>query len=124
VLTQLGDVALERGDSERAQSYYRESLLLNRSIGVRELYAMALEGLARIAVARGDDRAGVLYASAAARERVAIGVPSPPSEQASLDTALGLARERLSAQAYEEAWTEGSARSLHEVVSATLASTV
>ena len=124
VLTQLGDVALDRGDLERADSSYRESLRQNRSVCLRELNAMGLEGAARVAIARGAHHAGVLYASAAAREREAIGVPRASAEKASLDAALDAALATLGRQPYDQAWSEGNVRSLHDIIAECIERTV
>ena len=124
VLTQLGDVALESGDTERAESCYRESLRQNGVVGSRELNAMGLEGVARVEALRGAHHAAVFYASAAAHEREAIGVPRPSAEQTGLDAALSVAQAQLGRQAYEQAWSEGTVRPLRDVIAEAIASTV
>jgi tetratricopeptide (TPR) repeat protein len=116
-LVQLGDVALERGELDRAEASYLESVRLNGDIGVRELFAMGVEGMARAAIARRRFEVGVRYAAAAARARETIGVPNPPAEQALLERDLDQARNALGDVAFRDHWTAGQSTPLDSIVS-------
>jgi non-specific serine/threonine protein kinase len=75
----LGNVARDRGDHARALSCYREALALGKAHGDKRILAIAVDGAAGVAMARGQaERAGRLFGAAAAlREEAGIPVDAP-----------------------------------------------
>lgn len=64
-----------------AAGRYEDVLETGRRVGEQSLVATALEGLARLAVARGDDQAAQALADEAARVRAVFGRPAAPHER-------------------------------------------
>jgi predicted ATPase/DNA-binding CsgD family transcriptional regulator len=102
----LGKIALASGDRARARALLLESLAAHREVGNHWGVALALEGLALLAVGRQPELA-LRLAGAAAGLRAAIGRPLPPVEAPSLQRALDEARRGLSAAAAAGAWAAG-----------------
>lgn len=87
--TGLGHAAELAGELDTADRYHREAWQLATEAGNRGLgaAAAAMEGLACVAVARGEQRRAAALLDAAARWREQHGRPASPTEQADIDRA-------------------------------------
>ena len=116
-LVNLGWAALLRGDSERARALSMESMRLRLDTGDKLGAPETLEGLACVAEARGDNvRAARLFGASEALREV-IGAPPEPGERALQEPYLVAARSNLDEAAWQEAWAQGRAMTLEEVIS-------
>jgi tetratricopeptide (TPR) repeat protein len=114
----LGRVALAEGKADEAERWFRETLTIERVTGSATFVAVALSGLAAVALARGEPEHAVrLYSGAAAigTETAALG-----------ELYLGEHTEpvaRLRAQlgrAFDAVWAEGATITLQEALSGNL----
>src|SRR4029079_12814616 len=118
LLTDMGGVALARGNAEHAAQLFSEGLALSWKIGDKRRLAFCLEGLAMTAGSGQPGRAAQLFGAAAAL-RDAIGAPLPPSEQA--DYARNLAAARAdAADTFATSWSAGSAMALEHAIECAL----
>src|SRR5439155_19860114 len=100
-----------QGDAVRAEALLTESVTLMREHSDERRIAMCLEGLAGVAVAKGEaGRAVRLFATTQAW-RDLTGTPTEPADRAGNALALAAARAALDTAAREAAWTEGEATS-------------
>jgi predicted ATPase/DNA-binding NarL/FixJ family response regulator len=110
-----GSAALLDGDSDRARDGLHAALAMHGELGLERDAADALGELSLLAIARGElERAARLAASAArARERLGCAAPAGFAER------LTAAHSDLdgAADAWEKAWSEGSALELAEAIS-------
>jgi hypothetical protein len=95
---------------------YRESLEVFVGLEHRRGVARVLEGVACLALAKGDARRALLVVSAAANLRESLGAPLPPAEQKKLDDRMLGAWESLSETDAESAWAEGREIALEDVI--------
>jgi predicted ATPase/DNA-binding XRE family transcriptional regulator len=119
-LARLGSIECELGRDERAFELYGESLQLGQQFGFVHHVVGPLEGMARVAVARGEPKqaARLLGTSAALRDEM--GVPLTLVERTDHDYAVNRACTDLGVKAFEVAWAEGYAMSLEEAVASTV----
>lgn len=115
-LARLGSIECEQGRNSRAFELYRESLQLGQQFGFVHHIIGPLEGMARVAVVRGrpEQAAWLLGTSAALRDEM--GVPLTLVERTDHDFAVESAREKLGAEAFDEAWALGYTTPLEEVL--------
>ena len=116
VLTQLAGTMEASGAHERAEAFYRESLMLNRSVDNRIANVQCLEGLARLADGTGDISRAIRLALASSLERKRI---SPTAEFAGGEDAktfLANLRERAEPHAFVRAAAAVADRSIQEIV--------
>ncbi|GAA3128723.1 BTAD domain-containing putative transcriptional regulator [Planomonospora alba] len=93
ILTGLGRVARERGDLEAALRHHREAVGLAAAGGDRPAAASAAEGLADLALARGDaERAAFLLGCACALRGFAMSGPDTAETARRAEELLGAAR--------------------------------
>jgi tetratricopeptide (TPR) repeat protein len=104
--TGLGFVAELTGDVETAERQHRQAWRTATEAGrVGDgAAAVAVEGLACVAAARGDGQTAVALLAAAARWRDEHGRPASPMELADIQRASDRARDLLGPEAYEDAW--------------------
>jgi non-specific serine/threonine protein kinase len=115
-LTNLGSLAQRRGDFQRAEVIYRETLALVVAMGDRRRTLACLEGLAAAASALGAfGRAAHLFGAADAL-REAAGVTLPPPHRAIREPRVAAARAALRPEVFETAWAAGRAMALDEAV--------
>ena len=124
----LGEATLELGDPACAHAPLAEALALARCEGDRPAVADILEGLARVAAARGGstrdaERAARLYGAATAL-REATGAPLAPVELALYERHVARAREQLDPAAFDAAWAAGRAMTSEQAVAYALADAV
>ncbi|HEX9134550.1 MAG TPA: tetratricopeptide repeat protein [Ktedonobacteraceae bacterium] len=113
-LISLARVLAYRGEHETALSFYKESWELLQAIGDRELAAACLEGYGQVLVAQGETRRAVQLWGIAATVRAAIVAPMPPIYRSDYIQAVAAARESLSEEAFQAAWTEGNRTPLEQ----------
>jgi predicted ATPase/class 3 adenylate cyclase len=114
-LNNLGDIALQRGDTTRAQVLGREALNTSRA-QIRIATVAALSLLATVASAAGYavQAARLLGAEMALRET--IGFPRPEAEQPDVDRWLAHAQAALGAEGWAAAVAAGRALTLDEAI--------
>jgi predicted ATPase/class 3 adenylate cyclase len=112
-LTHLGGVALRQADHEAAVTRFRESLVLARELGLgqRKRTALALGGLAAVAVAgaRGQLAPAARLLGAADALFEAAGAVTDPHDRAEYDRDTAALRSRLEEPALAAAWAAGRA---------------
>ena len=101
----LGFVAEACGDLAAAERHHRQAYLLARDAGRAGAgaRAVAVEGLACVAAARGDAQSAATLLGAAARWRSEARRPATPLELHDIDRAAGGARALLGPDAYDTA---------------------
>jgi predicted ATPase/DNA-binding SARP family transcriptional activator/DNA-binding CsgD family transcriptional regulator len=116
LLCNLGTIAQEQGDHERAAELFKESVKRNRKLGNRAILAELVEGIAGVLGAYGGAvRAARLYGAAEAL-REAIGVPLPESDRPRYERHVAAACSVVDKETWKEAWAEGKAMGLEQVV--------
>ncbi|WP_086827792.1 BTAD domain-containing putative transcriptional regulator [Allokutzneria sp. NRRL B-24872] len=88
IYAELGFVAEQRGDALLARRYHEQGLELARELGDPRAVALALEGLAGVAVAEGDLFRARLLLGAAGAARRSVGMPLPEAERGDVDRIL------------------------------------
>ena len=106
-LTDLANVDLQAEDYPQADSSFKEALRTFRELGHQRGVARQLESLAWCATCQSRDEQAVALTSAAAAIRQRIAAPTKPAERERIERALAQARGRISAAAYENAWSHG-----------------
>ncbi|WP_348541700.1 AAA family ATPase [Streptomyces sp. MZ04] len=104
ILAQLGYVAEQRGNAQRAEELHREGLTLARATGDDRAVALALEGLAGARSLAGDHTRTAELLGAAAALREAVGSPLPPAERADTERAAHRSRTALGEDDYAAAF--------------------
>jgi tetratricopeptide (TPR) repeat protein len=119
-LARLGSIECELGRDERAFELYGESLQLGRRFGFVHHVVGPLEGMARVAVVRGQpgQAARLLGTSAALRDEM--GVPLTLVERTDHDYAVNSARKELGVETFEEAWADGYEMPLEAAIASTV----
>ncbi|WP_051857593.1 BTAD domain-containing putative transcriptional regulator [Streptomyces cellulosae] len=113
VLAELGFIAEQRGDSDRALAYHGDGLAAALTTKDPRSVALALEGLAGAhSLAGNPERAARLLGTAAAtRERA--GAPHPPAEQGDVERISARVRAAIDEGTYAREFTLGTLRA-HE----------
>ena len=112
----LGLVALGGDDHDLATQLLKESLALNRELGEKHFIAHCFEGLAGVAVTRGESERGARLLGASERIRKAIAAPLRPSERAEVDGYMASMRAELEEEAFAAAWAEGGKMTIEEAI--------
>ncbi len=116
-LRTLATIARSEGDLGLAAALFGEGLRLNYEIGERTNIAYYLEGLAEVGAAEGRlERAARLWGAARTLLDTVEVVAYPHAADRAFYERLIAARERLDAQAWEEARTEGKTMTTEEAV--------
>ena len=115
-LTDLGQIDGEQRNHAAASAEYHEALEMFARLRHRRGMARVLEGLACLALARGNPARALKLAGAAAHLRQSIGAPLPPSEQARLHEALEPAWASLNEAGGKDAWSEGYALGMEQAI--------
>jgi predicted ATPase/class 3 adenylate cyclase len=111
---ELAALALQRGDLARARTATMQSLETSLAMGVRGWNAVALQGLAVIAIRQGNPELGVRLAGTADHLKELSGGEAPPSIvglEDPLEIVKGLPQHQIDAL-----WDEGRAMSIEEAV--------
>jgi predicted ATPase/serine/threonine protein kinase len=116
VLVDLASIDLQAGDYEEADRSLTASVQAFRTLGHQRGVARQLESLSWCASCRSRDEAAVALASAAAAIRQRIGAPAKQSDREKVEGTLGLARTRIGAEAFADAWREGLTAPLDRIL--------
>jgi tetratricopeptide (TPR) repeat protein len=115
-LSNLALMALYSADYPKASDLFADSLAAFSDLGDRRGMAESLEGLAGVAGVQGrPEQAARLFGSAEAL-RETIGAPLLPHDRSRYATTLAAAREQLDEDAWNQAWANGRAASVEEIV--------
>ena len=114
-LCNLALAVLEQGRFDEAASLYRESLSVRVELS-RSLWELAAEGLAAVAVARGDAATAARLLGATEEWRRKAGFVSDEPEAALADRTAAAARRALGDEAYSLSVRDGAALELDEAV--------
>src|SRR6202008_3992727 len=99
-----------------AEASLVESLTIAGDLKDPVVTVWALERSAELAIAkRAPKRAATIW-GAVARLRAKIGIPIPFNEESDYERAVAAARVALGEDAFDKAWSEGSAMTLDEAV--------
>jgi predicted ATPase len=120
----LGRIVLAQGNATAALAFHREALVAQRELLDRYSIAESLEGIAAVFAELGDSvRAARLWAGAE-RLRLELRSPLRAVDLARYDAQIAAARRAASdATAFEQAWQQGSSRSLDAVIDDALEAT-
>ncbi|MFC5218972.1 BTAD domain-containing putative transcriptional regulator [Streptomyces coerulescens] len=108
VLAELGFIAEQRGDADRALAHHRDGLEAAATTHDPRSVALALEGLAGAYSLAGHPRRaiGLLGTAAATRERA--GAPHPPAERGDVERIAGRLRDTVDEATYAREFALGS----------------
>jgi hypothetical protein len=121
--TDLGHLAMARGDLDEAGERFIAALHLFQQLGHRRGIALLLEGCAQLAALQDRAEPALVMAGAARRLRDNIAIPGRCSQQARLDEALAPVREGLDADAADACRDLGAAMPLCDAVAYALEAT-
>ena len=116
VLTDLANVDLQAEDYAQADRSLKDALRAFRDVGHQRGVARQLESLSWCATCQSRDEQAVALASAAAAIRKRIAAPPKPAERERIERTLAQARGRISPEAYAEAWSQGHASPLDQLL--------
>ena len=116
VLTDMANVDLQAADYAAANRYLTEALQVFRKLGHQRGVARQLESLSWCASCQSRDEEAVALASAAGAIRQKVGTPPKHAEREKIDQTLAVAKTRLSAEAYANAWREGRTAPLDRIL--------
>jgi predicted ATPase len=114
-LINLGGVSLEEGDVAGAAPCYREALTIASGLGIPDMSADALGGLAAVALAAGERARAARLAGAAEALYESAGVEPEPFERALRDRCLAELRETLDAETLDRELARGRATNAIQV---------
>jgi len=117
-LAQLGTVALHVGDYRQSTALYQQSLALIWTLGYRENIVEDLVGLAAVASLLGQPEQAARLLGAVEVLREASNIRLSPLRRAEHDRTVAGIRAQLDEVAFAEAWKEGRAMPLDEVLTA------
>ena len=120
-LTGLAYVARARGDDRRAAALFREGLALFREHEDWRMVALALAGVAGVAIAGGAAGAGAHLLGAAAALRELGGIAAEPAYRAAHERDEAAARTALGEGGFAAAWDIGQGMSLEAALAAAAA---
>jgi tetratricopeptide (TPR) repeat protein len=108
------------GNCQMAMAHYLESLRLHQEIGGKEGIAYALEGMACCYVSgqleENDPHLATRLLGAAETLRIKIGMPLSQVENADNQANINMVHTQLGEEAFQQAWQEGQAAHIDEVV--------
>jgi predicted ATPase/DNA-binding NarL/FixJ family response regulator len=112
----LGEIALGQGNYVGARKHFRDGLVAAHAAGVASEVAVALEGLAAVAAARGQPEPALRAAGGAAHVRDTLCVPLYPGQRELIDSRLASTRAALDEAQWDAAWAQGHALPLEQLV--------
>jgi predicted ATPase/DNA-binding CsgD family transcriptional regulator len=115
-LVRLGYAARDLGDTDRAMVRFAEGLALLTELGDRRIIAMALDGVAGLAIAGGLPEHAARLFGAAATLREASGLAIDPAIRAAHGRDVEAARAALGEDAFAAGWAAGAALPLPVVL--------
>lgn len=121
-LGDLGDLARDRAEWERALAYYREGLTLNGNQPIKRTAIEIIESIAIVACRTGQVEQSAMLTGAAEALRARTGLRYiQPESRSSLATTMQENRAALGEAAFTTAWDTGSAWSAAVAIDAALA---
>jgi tetratricopeptide (TPR) repeat protein len=111
-----GRVALAQGESAQAHSLLRESLTLRRDLGYKPGIAACLMALAEEAAGARQWAQAVRLAGVTDSLGTAVGAGVSPAARTTYERAITAARTHLGAPSATQAWAEGQAMTLEQVI--------
>jgi tetratricopeptide (TPR) repeat protein len=114
VLTSLGQTTRLVGDHQRAAALFREALRLRWELGNLDHIPECLVGLAQV-VGEAEQVARLFGAAEALCER--IGAPLPQAALAPEQRNIAATHEQVDEQQFGDAWADGRAMTLEQVIS-------
>ncbi|MCC6792111.1 MAG: hypothetical protein IT336_10510 [Thermomicrobiales bacterium] len=111
-IVRLGYAVRDQGDADRAAALFTEGLDLFTELGDRRIIAMALDGVAGVAIVSGQPAHGARLFGAAAALREASGLPVDPACRAAHERDVDAARAAMGREAFAAAWADGAASPL------------
>ena len=119
-LGNLGEVARDQGDHAAAAVYYREGLTIWAALKDRWNTTSTLDGVAMLALDRGQpERAARLFGAAVAL-RETVGAPLAANERADQERYVALVRVALGDEPFMVAWEAGRALTLEGAIAEAL----
>jgi Tfp pilus assembly protein PilF len=116
VLVSSGLMALDEQDFARAGQAFAEALRIGRTRDIPWLVSMDLEGLAGVAIGRGQAELAARLFGAADAIRASSGTPVRPMLTERHDRDLAAAKAALGHERFARAWEQGQAMSLEQVI--------
>jgi predicted ATPase/DNA-binding SARP family transcriptional activator len=115
-IRRFGYLALKEADYERANVFFRESLIRNQELGHQIGITAAIAGLAELAQAVGKfSRAAQLYGIIEGRLAV-LSLPLYITDQVEFNRGISALRARLDEKTCAKFWTKGKTMSLDEAI--------
>lgn len=118
-LENLASVLALQGEYGKAQALLEESLDVSKLRGNMWIRAIGLVGLSSVAAAQKEFVRATRLMSASEAARESIDVQLPSLVQALYDSTMTTTIELLGERAYANAWSEGKAMTLEQILSAT-----
>ena len=115
-LGNLASLVSQTGDLARAAQLDAEALQLRRDLGDRISIAYSLESIGGTTARAGRWEDAMRMFGAANHLREQIAAPLPAAEMDAYEFGVGLCREHLSSEAFDQAWSAGRALSLDEAM--------
>jgi non-specific serine/threonine protein kinase len=112
----LGNVDLQEGDFESANTRFFLGLEVGLEIGDRDLMAHHMEGFSCLSTALGDHERAVNLAGAAESLREAAGAPLHPAWRSVAEPWLTISRQALGQATFASAWAAGRRLSLERAI--------
>lgn len=112
----LGNVSRETGNLEMARHYLRDSLTIRQQIGNKEGMLYSLDSIIRLCLEEGRSLLAVRLLAATRTLRDKLGMEFMPVEQGVFKRSLAMAAERMSTDAFDQAWIEGTRMDLDHAV--------
>jgi hypothetical protein len=123
-LQNLGLIAFQQGDINRADDCLVEALMLARETGAPLDMTECLEGYATVVAARRQPERAARMFGAAAQSRTLLNMPVPPIDQALYERHIALARDQMSEDDWAREWEAGTRTVLADAVAEALQSAV
>ncbi len=114
----LGRMSLSQGETSTAGELFQESLRWACQAGSKVAMALALEGLADVAVAQQEPVWAARLWGAAEALREQAGAPGRPSQRADDERCVAAVHAQLGEQAFAAAWAQGRAMTPEQALAA------
>lgn len=116
LLYNLGARLLHMNQMPQARANLRESMTTYQELGEATGCIECLEQLAAIAITQSRSAVAAQLLGAAECQRIALGSPCAPSEQAEVDHMVAAIRRQLSTSQFTAAWAQGAALTLEQAL--------
>ncbi|HEY8204597.1 MAG TPA: protein kinase [Pyrinomonadaceae bacterium] len=122
LFSDMGNLAGERGDYDEARHLHEESMVIFSELGDVRGIANLFDSSAKIATSQGRLERALRLSSAGTKLREDFSAHLPPDDQAQLQQAITVIRQKLGEAASEIAWQEGRAMPTEKAIQYALAS--